>query len=108
LGGKKKTPEDMDLFRHEMGDVRPLKFEKRVPSKPPRADGKHEPQIRSLSESVKEGLRPSQRCPEFPDKKMYKTLEEAINAAHYVKQEWQNTVRPYHCFYCHQYHLTSK
>lgn len=98
----------MDLFRHEMGDVRPLKFDERVPSISSRADGNGEPQVRSLSESVKEGLRPARKCPEFPEKKMYQTLEQANDAAEYVKQEWRNTVRPYHCFYCHQYHLTSK
>jgi len=38
MGGKKRIPDDMELFRREMGDVRPLGSSETAPSQPPRPD----------------------------------------------------------------------
>ncbi len=108
MGGKNKIPDDIELFRREMGDVRPLKSNRIVPSQTPRTYRKHEPTTKKSPVTVKKGPLYKGPCLGSPNKKVYDTIDEAIRAAQYVRQEWRSPVRPYQCKFCGKYHLTSK
>jgi hypothetical protein len=108
LGGKKKMPDDMDLFRRKVGDVRRLKVKNRVPPQPPRAAKKPEEKLIQTPISEERDALHKALCPRTPDKNMYDTFQDAARAANHVKQEWGKAVRPYECDTCGKYHLTSK
>lgn len=98
----------MALFRSKMGDVRPLKFEKRVPSGKPRTVKKPEPIVKKSTGFVAHDSGHTSSCIRFPEKRAYKTMDEATSAAEFVMLERLKTVRPYQCHFCGQFHLTSR
>jgi DNA-nicking Smr family endonuclease len=108
LGGKRKMPDDMDLFRREVGDVRPLKVNNRVLPQPPRDARK--PGAKSKNTPVSEGQDAPDKaqCLRTPGKTMYETMRDAARAAEFVMLEWREAVRPYKCDSCGKFHLTSK
>lgn len=108
MGSKKKMPDDMDLFRREVGDVRRLKVKNRVQPQPPRVTRKLEGKLNKAPVPEGRDDRSKALCPKTPDKNMYETMQDAARAAAYVRQELRAMVRPYECESCGKYHLTSK
>ena len=104
--GKKKMPDDMDLFRRKVGDVRRLKVSNRVA--PPSRVSKLEAKLKIALASEKRDASSKDLCLRTPDKNMYESMHDAARAADYVRQELRETVRPYKCDSCDKYHLTSK
>jgi len=108
LGGSGKKPDDMALFRREVGDVRPLSFEKRVPSQLPRSAERLKQTVKTSSAGAAKRSKERIQCSRFPGKKTFENMAEATSAARFVKQERLKSVRPYLCDSCGKFHLTSR
>ena len=108
MGDKNKMPEDMELFRRKMGDVRPLKVEKRVPPQKPRSVKTKDSTVRKPAASVAQNSGQLDKCIASPNKRTYQTLADATSAAEFAKQDRLAQVRPYLCHACGKFHLTSK